>query len=218
MSSLLPLHAAHPALAQAYPVAGLLRGPTRVQPLAGTRDCWLKRDDLTAADYGGNKIRKLDFLLADAQRRGKKTLVAFGYAGSNFVAATAWHGRKLGLRTIGCLLPQANAGYVADNLSVSLAAGAELIARPKKFPLVRAAAAASLKAWRRDSAWPLWIPPGGSNALGALGYVNAAYELKAQIDARAVPAPQAIYLPISSMGSVAGLVAGLALAGLDVQI
>jgi 1-aminocyclopropane-1-carboxylate deaminase/D-cysteine desulfhydrase-like pyridoxal-dependent ACC family enzyme len=213
----LPLFEQHPALAR-FPVAGLLAGPTRVEPLRDHEFIFLKRDDLTATDYGGNKIRKLDFLLADACMRGRKTVLAFGYAGSNFVAATAWHGRKLGLRTIGGLLPQVHAGYIADNLSVSVAAGATLFVRSSEPALVAEALLRAAAACLRDGALPMLIPPGGSSALGALGFVNAALELRQQVDGGAMPMPRTIVLPFSSMGSVAGLAAGLQLAGMDARI
>ncbi len=218
MTAALPLLERYPALASAHPVAGLVKGPTPVEPFAGAQDVHLKRDDLTATDYGGNKIRKLDFLLADAAARGRRSVMTFGYAGSNFVAATAWHGRKLGLRTIGGLLPQVPADYVVDNLSVSLACGAELFLRESRVALVAEAAMRSTQALLRDRRLPVWIPPGGSNALGALGFVNAAMELKQQIAAGLLPAPRQIVLPFSSMGSVAGLAAGLQLAGIQARI
>jgi D-cysteine desulfhydrase len=141
-------------------------------------------------------------------------VLAFGYAGSNFVAATAWHGRKLGLRTIAGLLPQVPADYIVDNLSVSLASGAQLFVRGSQSVLIAEAAARALGACLRDRATPIWIPPGGSNALGALGFVNAGLELGQQIEAGALPVPRSIVLPFSSMGTVAGLSLGLNLAGI----
>src|SRR5882724_8094328 len=183
MKPSLPLFDQYPRLGEAHPVAGLLTGPTPVEPLAGADGVFIKHDDLTASDYGGNKIRKLDFLLADIRARGRKTAMAFGYAGSNFVAATAWHGRKLGLNTIAGLLPQVPADYIADNLSVSLATGARLFVRDTQPALIAEAAVRSAAAWAREGVAPVWIPPGGSNAIGALGFVNAGLELRQQIDA-----------------------------------
>src|SRR3546814_17909174 len=97
---------------------------------------YIKRDDLSAADYGGNKIRKLDFLLADALARGRRELTVFGYAGSNFVAASAWHGSRLGLRVSTGLLPQRSADYIVDNLSISLHCGTPLFARDRARGLI----------------------------------------------------------------------------------
>lgn len=216
-SALYPIFDAHPGLA-AMPRAGLLQGQTPVEPLGDLPGVFLKRDDLTAADYGGNKIRKLDFLLADARERGRRELVAFGYAGSNFVAATAWHGHKLGLHTTGFLLPQVNAVYIADNLSVSLAAGATLRTAPSTTRIAIAAIAHSAGLLVTQGRWPYWISPGGSSPIGVLGFINAAYELRDQVAAGLLPEPDRLYVAYSSMGTVAGLALGLVLAGMKTRI
>lgn len=208
-----PLFAAHPRLA-ALPRAGLYTAATPVQPLPGHDGAWVKRDDLSNTDYGGNKIRKLDLLLGEAQTQGRRCLVTFGYRGSNFVAATAHHGRRLGMDTIGLLLPQADAPYVAGNLAIAGAAGAELAEGGSSAALVVQAVARSLRRLGRDGRWPYWMPPGGSTPLGAIGFVNAGFELRAQIDAGRCPEPARITVAFSSMGTVAGLAIGLALAGL----
>jgi 1-aminocyclopropane-1-carboxylate deaminase/D-cysteine desulfhydrase-like pyridoxal-dependent ACC family enzyme len=212
-----PIFEALPRLRQRAPVAGLLAAATPVQPLEGAR-VWLKRDDLTAPDYGGNKVRKLDFLLAGALEAGARELVCFGYAGSNFVAATAWHGRKLGLSTLGFLLPQVPADYVADNLAVSLHCGAELRLRRARTGVAAAALARSARSLLLRGRHPFWIPPGGSSPAGVLGFVNAALELARQVRDGELPEPDFIYVPFSSMGTVAGLAIGAVLAGLGARI
>lgn len=211
-----PLFDAHPRLRAALPVGGLLAGPTPVEPLEP--GVWLKRDDLSAPDFGGNKVRKLDLLLAAARAAGARELLAFGYAGSNFVAATAWHGRKLGLATAGFLLPQVDADYVRDNLAVGLAAQARLRLLPGESAIALAALAHSAGCVLRTRRAPAWIPPGGSSPLGTLGFVNAAFELSAQVASGLLPAPAVVYVAFSSMGTVAGLALGLALAGLPTRI
>ncbi|MEQ1440598.1 pyridoxal-phosphate dependent enzyme [Fontimonas sp. SYSU GA230001] len=212
-----PLFDAFPRLG-VFPRAGLLHGATPVQPLRGYDTVWIKRDDLSASDYGGNKIRKLDLLLARAAADDRRDLVTFGYSGSNFVAATAWHGRKLSLTTHAFLLPQADAPYVADNLATGLHCGAELRVGRSQPAVVAQALACSLRVLARSGRAPRWIPPGGSTPLGALGFVNAAFELRQQIDAGELPVPQRLYVAFSSMGTVAGLAIGLALAGLPTRI
>jgi D-cysteine desulfhydrase len=84
-----PLFEAYPRIGGALPVAGLLSGPTPVEPFGNAAGLYLKRDDLSAPDYGGNKVRKLDFILASVEQRGIRDIITFGYTGSNFVAATA---------------------------------------------------------------------------------------------------------------------------------
>lgn len=211
-----PLFAAWPKLADRLPVAGLLAGPTPVVALEP--GVHVKRDDLSAPDFGGNKVRKLDFLLADAQAGAARELLTFGYAGSNFVAATAWHGRKVGLRTVAYLLPQPAHEYSGTNLAVGLAAGAELHVLPNSAVIGVAAVLRSAGALLRHGTAPAWIPPGGSSPKGVVGFVNAAFELKAQVEAGQLPQPDAIYVPFSSMGTVAGLALGCELAHLRARI
>lgn len=211
-----PLLRAYPRLAGRLRVARLLAAPTPVQPLeAGVH---VKRDDLAAPDFGGNKIRKLDFLLADAQARGARELLTFGYAGSNFVAATAWHGRRLGLRTIAYLLPQPPHDYAATNLATALAAGAELHVHAGAGRIGFAAFLRSAAGLLRAGRPPTWVPPGGSSPLGVAGFVNAAFELKAQVQAGVLPEPDVVYVAFSSMGTVAGLALGCELARLRARI
>jgi D-cysteine desulfhydrase len=212
-----PLFDAFPRLG-VFPRAGLLDGITAVQPMPGVDGIWVKRDDLSAADFGGNKIRKLDLLLAQARAQARQDVLSFGYSGSNFVAATAWHGRKLGLATHAVLLPQADAPYVADNLATALHAGAHLHLAHSTAEAVARAVGASARVLLRSGRLPAWIPPGGSSPLGALGFINAAFELKSQIDAGLLPPPAQLYVAFSSMGTVAGLAIGLALAGLPTRI
>lgn len=207
---------AYPGLA-ALPRAGLILHETPVERLPGVERVFLKRDDLSAADYGGNKIRKLDFLLADALARDRRELTVFGYAGSNFVAATSWHGSRLGLHVSAGLLPQRAADYIVDNLSISLHCNTQLFVRDRDIALIADAAARSLRGLATGQL-PYWIAPGGSNALGALGFVEAAFELRAQIDAGLMPAPDRLYVPFSSMGTIAGLCVGLALVGLETRL
>lgn len=212
-----PLFEAYPRLA-VLPRAGLFTAATPVQALSGHQGAWVKRDDLSHAEFGGNKIRKLDLLLGEALAQQRRCLLSFGYTGSNFVAASAWHGRRLGMDSIGLLLPQADAPYVADNLATSRAAGAELAFGRSTAALVAQAVARSARRLVGQGRWPYWMPPGGSTPLGALGFVNAAFELRAQIDARLCPEPERIYVAFSSMGTVTGLAIGLALAGLRSRV
>jgi D-cysteine desulfhydrase len=116
------------------------------------------------------------------------------------------------------LLPQPNAQYVRRNLLAGHAAGSRLIARDT----VRGIAATV--AWRTAIALlttgrrPYIIPAGGSSPIGVLGYVNAALELREQIDAGAMQAPDRIYFSLGSMGTAAGLAIGLELAGIDAEL
>ncbi len=96
--------------------------PSRVEKLEqmgeahGFKDLYIKRDDCAHELYGGNKLRKLEYLLADARKRDRKTLVTLGGAGSNQVLASAIFGAQHGFRTVGIMLHQPNAEYVRKNL------------------------------------------------------------------------------------------------------
>ena len=89
----LPLFRRFPTLTGRIPRLPICDLPTPVEPFAlpvdGVGSLHIKRDDLTATPYGGNKVRKLEFLLADAKHAGANRLVTFGYAGSNHALATA---------------------------------------------------------------------------------------------------------------------------------
>lgn len=218
------LFAAFPRLGESLPNIAVAALPTPVEELPslaseiGVGRLFVKRDDLTASEYGGNKVRKLEFLLQAARERGAKEIMTFGYAGSNHCTATAIHARSAGLRSISMLTPQLATVYLRRNLLASFAAGAEL----NHYASARAVKIfAPFKLYqhrRRTGARPYIIPPGGSSALGTVGFVNAAFELKQQIDAGVLPEPDFIYVAFSSMGTTAGLAVGLQAAGLRTRV
>ncbi len=172
---------------------------------------WVKRDDLTNPVYGGNKVRKLDHLIPYALEHGKTRIVTVGAVGSHHVLATAVHGTRAGLRVEAAVVPQPRTEHVVDNLRADLAVGATL------HP-VRTYVGAGLSMIARARPSTYLVPMGGSNVIGSLGYVDAAYELAAQIKAGELPEPDAIVVTVGSGGTAAGLVAGLALAGLETRV
>lgn len=219
----LPLFRAYPGLGR-LPYVALGEFPTPVERLAGVggelglAQLYIKRDDLSAGLYGGNKVRKLEFLLGEARRTGAREVITIGFAGSNHALATALHARRLGLRCASMLLPQAGADYVRRNLLAGRQCGAELCAYRNFTSLTCGIVFKMIKGRLRDGAWPLYIPPGGSCPLGVTGYVNAALELRDQIAAGMMPEPDRIYVPMGSMGTAAGLALGLRAAGLRTQV
>lgn len=116
------------------------------------------------------------------------------------------------------LLPQANAPSLQRNLLLSQACGAELHERPTVAELRRAAYGQFVRHALRTGRLPMTIPAGGSSPLGVAGFVNAAFELRDQIAAGAMPKPKRIYLAAGSMGSVCGLALGLAAARTPIPI
>ncbi len=219
-----PLFQHYPALDQQLPYVALGDYPSAVQRLTGLeRDTgasalYLKRDDAADAHYGGNKLRKLEFLLADAQARGAKRVMTFGAVGSNHALATAVHARRLGLASISMLVPQLASTKACLNLLASQAVGAELHHYPAERALGPAVRYQLDRHERRDGVAPAVIPGGGTSALGAVGFVAAGLELAAQVAAGELPAPARIYMALGTTGTAAGLALGLRAAGLHSEL
>ncbi len=172
---------------------------------------WIKRDDLTHPLYGGNKVRKLAHLLADAQQRRAQRVVTVGSVGSHHVLATGVFGKLAGMHVDAALLPQPRTPHVLETVRASVAQGVGL------FPAESYTQAARLvQSWVAAGAY--YIPAGGSNRVGTLGIVEAAAELAAQVRAGELPEPDLIVLPLGSGGTTAGLLAGLASAGLRSRV
>ena len=175
-------------LAHELPYVSLGEFPTPVQKLdqlgrqLGLDNLFIKRDDLSGKIYGGNKIRKLEFILGNALRTQVKEVLTFGAAGSNHALATAIYAKQLGLKSISMLVPQPNAQYVRRNLLMSYYCGAELHLLPNIpfiAPLTNPAVLYQLlRHGLKRGQFPMVIPMGGSSPLGSVGFVNAAFELK----------------------------------------
>lgn len=221
----------YPFLVDKLPYVSLGEFPTPVHELhklgsnLGIGQLYIKRDDLSSKVYGGNKPRKLEFLLGNALRANVKEVITFGCAGSNHALATAIYAQRLGLRCISMLMPQPNAQYVQRNLLMSYYCGAELhlcgaaLESARSVPLVKMATTYQLLRHRLKSGYfPQIILPGGSSPLGAIGFVNAAFELKEQIDRNEAPEPDYVYVATGTMGTAAGLILGLRATGLKTRV
>jgi len=205
-----------PSLSGRLPHLPLGRFPTRVHRLDGVLpasvELWLKRDDESGAPYGGNKVRKLEFLLGEARARGRRRLVTVGGYGSHHVLATALYGAACGFSVDAVLFPQPVTDRVRENLLALAATGARL------FP-ASSYAGVPLKVVRsRLGRGAHWIAPGGSSPVGTLGWVSAGFELAAQVRAGALPAPDVVYAALGSCGTVAGLWLGLRMARLATRV
>lgn len=193
------------------PVAALAELPTPVVPLEkigeafGHDRLFMKCDDISGPVYGGNKIRKLEFLLGEAQAKGCKSVITYGAAGSNHALATAVCCRKLGLHVISILAPQEPSAHVRKNILMGHAAGAELVLVEHFSEFDAATEQAVARCRERDGIDPYIIPAGGTNAVGALGFVKAAVELAEQLR------PDVIYIPMGTGGTFAGLLTGFLL-------
>jgi D-cysteine desulfhydrase len=216
------LFQSYPELSETLPCLPLATLPTPVSKLTSLstefgNDIWLKHDERTGALYGGNKVRKLEFLLADALEQDYTDVVTYGAVGSNHALATAIYAHQQKLRCHVVLTPQPPSPKVSRTLLYHLTIGTHLLPVADYPSAVNAAA--ELRAELKASGRALYeIPFGGSSPLGTIGFVNAALELAEQIVAGELPEPRRIYLACGTSGSVSGLSLGLRLAGLATQV
>ena len=211
-----PLLQRYPTLRSTTPWLQLAELPTPVEQIVlDDRTFWIKRDDLTSPAYGGNKVRKLEFILGEARRRRATRVITVGAAGSHHALATTVFARSLGMDTTLVLFPQAFTPHVREVLLADATLGAEVRYTGRMATVPTALAAARIAHW---SARAFVIPAGGSDPLGTLGYVNAALELGEQVDAGLLPAPEVIVLPAGTLGTTAGVALGLSIANLPTRI
>ena len=219
-----PIFNAYPLLKGKIPHVSLGNYPTPVDRLTGlekalkTKNLFIKREDKSSDLYGGNKLRKLEVLLADAKAKKYKSTITVGYAGSNHTLATAVFGGKLGLKAISLHLVQPNSRYVRKNLLYQQHLDAELHQQKGVPALASVMALLFIKSILTTGRPPYYIPAGGSNALGVIGTTSAIFELAHQIEAGLSPKPDLIYLPTGSAGTTAGIALGIKALGLDIKI
>jgi D-cysteine desulfhydrase len=208
-----------PALRAWIPHRPFLSGPTPVAPLAlaGVGDLFVKRDDRCTPLYGGNKPRKLEFVLglAEAQRAGR--VMTSGGLGTHHGLATTILARACGIATTLVLVDQPVTEAVRESLRLFSAYGAEVVDGRNVPGAVLRGGLALARALARGER-PLVVPTGGSSPTGNLGFVSAGLELAEQIRARELPAPALLFVPVGSGGSVAGLAVGLRLAALETKL
>ena len=193
--------------------------PRMSESLGGPR-LWIKRDDCTGLATGGNKTRKLEFLIADAIEKGADMVVTQGAVQSNHVRQTAAAACKFGLDCHALLerrVPGREDDYeTTGNVLFDQMFGTRLEFRPAGLDMNAEALAVTEKlaaAGRK----PYFIPGGGSNEIGALGYVSCAYELLDQIKANNLDVGW-IVLATGSAGTHAGMLAGLHAAGSTIPV
>lgn len=220
----LPLFKIYPALGEklAHKKLGIFPTPVvkaeKLGAALGLDGLYLKNDGVSGSAFGGNKVRKLEFLLADALAQKAHAVLTVGGAGSNHALATAVYAKQLGLVSFSMLTPQLQASYVCRNLLLSSYYDAQLFHFPTKAARAAAIAQLSEDYYRETKSHIYYIPKGGSNEIGALGFVNAAFELKEQIAAGMLPEPDVIYVPFGSKGTAVGLMVGLKAVGLKTTV
>ena len=205
----------------------LARLPTPLQPLRRWSDklgveLTIKRDDLTGAVLSGNKIRKLEFVLAEARSKKADTVLTCGGEQSNHCRATAAAAAMLGLR---CRLLLRTADPAAPpppeaNLLLDRLAGADIAwITAEQYLRRNELLAREADQLRRQGRVPYVIPEGASNALGAWGYIRAMEELASDLFGDSGQAePTAVIHACGSGGTAAGLIIGAKLLGLPVRI
>jgi D-cysteine desulfhydrase len=207
-----PLFAAFPSLAGSVQPERLCELPTPVQPLPRiAANAFIKRDDLTHAEYGGNKLRKLEFIAAELRARRVRRVYTFGATGTNAGVAAAMVCRGLGIDCTVFTFEQPPSATVDKNQALMRHYGARLL---HIGPLW-----ATALCWyahpRRLDPRSYFLFAGCSNPVATFAYVNAAFELRAQIERGECPAPAEIVVAAGSAATLAGLTLGCALAGLQ---
>ncbi len=217
-SKALPIFDRFPGLATLPRVVlGSFPSPVERVTLEGVGELWLKRDDRNAPAAAGNKVRALEFLLGSVEPG--EIVITAGGQGSTHVFATAVHAARLGGRTIAARWPH------------DMGPESPIVAQAARRACVHVTdcrwvggALAQVAAWRvgigvRAATGAVsrirrhYLPIGGSNALGALGHVNAGLELARQVEAGELPDPSHVVVPLGSGGTAAGLSLGLGIGG-----
>ncbi|MSP24595.1 MAG: pyridoxal-phosphate dependent enzyme [Myxococcales bacterium] len=209
-----------PRLVGRVPFAALADLPTPVVALEGLArelgyagGAYRKCDDLTSCHYGGNKVRTLEVLLANAVAEGASHIYATGAFGSNHAAAVSVHAARLGLASGAVLYPQPYSQAAAANLRIVLAGSARGCVR--ELPHWSALPWGMWSEERRARARgerPYFMVPGGATELGAMGYVSAGLELALQVARGELPPPKSIIVATGSNCTTAGLLVGVVLA------
>jgi D-cysteine desulfhydrase len=172
---------------------------------------WVKRDDVSEGLVGGNKARKLEFLLGEAKAAGARGVITSGRLGTNLGLPAALAARRLGLRATVVLAPQPVSEAVRRKLLALYAAGAEMRVHSTLAGAVLDVVWLRLQAALRPDQRLYYIPPSGTSAVGSLGYVNAFFELLEQTGDEGLP--DEIVVAASTGGTAAGLIAGMCLSG-----
>ena len=188
--------------------------------LLGGANLYVKRDDCTGLATGGNKTRKLEWLMADALRQGADVIVTQGAVQSNHVRQTAAAAAKLGLKCH-ILLERRVPGTALDyettgNVFLDRLYGADIEFRPSGCDM-NAEAVSHCDSVRAKGNKAYLIPGGGSNKIGALGYAACAQELLEQASVRGLTIHRIVHAT-GSAGTQAGLIAGLAALGSDIPV
>jgi len=178
---------------------------------------WIKRDELTGTEVSGNKIRKLEFCIAEARNQGCDTLITCGGVQSNHCRATAILGRRLGMQ-VHLILRGEKPEYPEGNLLLDYLAGAQITYLPASEWRTHPDLAAELQAeYAAQDHKAMFIPTGASDEIGLWGYIAAAEELQQDFQ-RLDMEPEYIVCATGSGGTQGGLIMGAELFALRSQV
>ncbi|GAB4286253.1 MAG: D-cysteine desulfhydrase [Roseovarius sp.] len=209
-----------------FPRLRLAHLPTPLEPLPrlsahlGGPEIWIKRDDCTGLSTGGNKTRKLEFLMAEAQAQGADIVLTQGATQSNHARQTAAAAARLGMACH--LLLEDRTGYAHDNyrhngnVLLDRLHGATIEHRGPGLDM-NAELEAVAERFRAEGRNAYAIPGGGSNPTGALGYVNCALEMLGQFVERGLAVDHIVHAT-GSAGTQAGLITGLKAMNADIPL
>lgn len=188
----------------------------RLGAALGLKQLWIKHDDLTGIGPGGNKARKLEYLLAAAQAEGADTIVTIGAAQSNHASMTAAAAARLGMETL-LVLSGAAPARAQGNLLLNRLVGARILFTERSGWARQEIAVAEAARLRAQGRRPYVVPMGGSSALSTLGYVRAVQELAGQAEAGGLRFRR-VFFACGSGGTHAGILLGARLFLRDLQV
>ena len=217
--------ASQPRVALAGLPTPLHEAPRLRQALGGAGECpriFIKRDDLTSLGLGGNKARKLEYLVADALAQGATTLITTGAVQSNHARMTAAAACVAGMRCVLVLTATTDRPAIAGNLLLDALYGAAIRLVPSIDPMLAVGkddevVATVVGEERAAGRMPYVIPVGGSSGVGVLGYVGGTAELVDQLRDAGI-APSRLYYASGSRGTQAGLTLGAKLCAAGYQV
>lgn len=202
----------------------LITTPTPIEPLSHLGKEWktpklfVKREDQTASIYGGNKVRNLEFLLGDAIQKKSEKILALAPLGSNFIAALAAQSSRVGLPVeVMHFVPESNK-QIEMHAQFSRMCQARLTHHSNYYLGSLALASLHFLTKKTFGSGVYPMPIGGSNALGALGHVQAALELSEQIKMGEITEPDYLFVGTGTCGTMAGLQVGLDLANIKTKL
>jgi D-cysteine desulfhydrase len=166
----------------------------RLGEAEGFNNLYVKREDKSSHLYGGNKVRKLEWVLA-----------------------TTIYGKSLGFRVVGFVFDQPNAEYVRRNLLLDHHYGAELHYAPNT-PVELLLFGSTYACEEIKGEKPYYVPAGASSPIGNMGYVNAAFEIKNQVEQGEIPEPDYVLSAAVSLGTASRLQLGFILAGMKTRV